>query len=396
MKKAGRHMTGIVALTILFCVYAVSELIAQKTKAVFSTVLGIALILLAGFWSGVLPRTLIEDAQISGFGNLIVGVLVVSLGTTIDFPELKRQWKVVVISLCCVICAVGAIILAGSPLMGSELAVSGAPIFAGGSAATLIMTTALKEKGLEYAGTFCIALYVTQKFIGVPIASLLLRRTARQFRDIPELVEEYSRQELPREGGKSAGPLALPPQFAKPSVYLAKLGIVAVIAYYAAKLTGGKVHYFVMCLLMGALFFSLGFLEKGILAKTNSSGLITFFATILIFSNLATTTPQQVLSVLPALALTALLGVGGTAAAGFVLGKLLNVPFGLAVSLGISCTFGFPTTMLIPQEVSEALGRNEKEKAAILNYLLPKMLTAGFVTVTIASVLIAGFVVNML
>ena len=170
----------------------------------------------------------------------------------------------------------------------------------------------------------------------------------------------------------------------------------AVIAYYAAKLTGGKVHYFVMCLLMGALFFSLGFLEKGILAKTNSSGLITFFVTILIFSNLATTTPQQVLSVLPALALTALLGVGGTAAAGFVLGKLLNVPFGLAVSLGISCTFGFPTTMLIPQEVSEALGRNEKEKAAILNYLLPKMLTAGFVTVTIASVLIAGFVVNML
>ena len=390
------EMPGIVALAILFSIYAVGELIAQKTKAVFSTVLGIALILLAGFWSGVLPRTLIEDAQISGFGNLIAGVLIVSLGTTIDFPELKRQWKVVVISLCCVICAVGAIILAGSPLMGSELAVSGAPIFAGGSAATLIMTTALKEKGLEYAGTFCIALYVTQKFIGVPIASLLLRRTARQFRDIPELVEEYSRQESPREGGKSAGPLALPAQFAKPSVYLAKLGIVAVIAYYAAKLTGGKVHYFVMCLLMGALFFSLGFLEKGILAKTNSSGLITFFVTILIFSNPATTTPQQVLSVLPALALTALLGVGGTAAAGFVLGKLLNVPFGLAVSLGISCTFGFPTTMLIPQEVSEALGRNEKEKAAILNYLLPKMLTAGFVTVTIASVLIAGFVVNML
>lgn len=390
------EMPGIVALAILFSIYAVGELIAQKTKAVFSTVLGIALILLAGFWSGVLPRTLIEDAQISGFGNLIAGVLIVSLGTTIDFPELKRQWKVVVISLCCVICAVGAIILIGSPLMGSELAVSGAPIFAGGSAATLIMTTALKEKGLEYAGTFCIALYVTQKFIGVPIASLLLRRTARQFRDIPELVEEYSRQEAPREGGKRAGPLALPVQFAKPSVYLAKLGIVAVIAYYAAKLTGGKVHYFVMCLLMGMLFFSLGFLEKGILAKTNSSGLVTFFVTILIFSNLATTTPQQILSVLPSLALTALLGVGGTAAAGFVFGKLLNVPFGLSVSLGISCTFGFPTTMLIPQEVSEAFGRNEKEKAAILNYLLPKMLTAGFVTVTIASVLIAGFVVNML
>ena len=389
-------MTGITALTILFCVYAAGELIAQKTKAVFSTVLGIALILLAGFWSGVLPRTLIEDAQVSGFGNLIAGILIVSLGTTIDFPEIKRQWKVVVISLCCVLGSVAAIILLGGPFMGMDMAVAGAPIFAGGSAATLIMTTTLKEKGLELAGTFCIVLYVTQKFIGVPIASLLLRRTALRFRENPELVAQYSEQLQETSAQRKRGLLELPPLFARPSVYLAKLGIVAVAAYYTARLINGAVHYFVLCLVMGALFFALGFLEKGILAKTQSSGLITFFVTILIFSNLATTTPQQVVSVLMPLLAAAALGVAGTVAVGFAAGKLLNIPFGLAVSLGISCTFGFPTTMLIPQEVSEAIGRDDREKAAILNYLLPKMLTAGFVTVTIASVLIAGFVVNML
>lgn len=389
-------MTGIAALTILFCVYAAGELIAQKTKAVFSTVLGIAVILLAGFWSGVLPRTLIEDAQVSGFGNLIAGILIVSLGTTIDFPEIKRQWKVVVISLCCVTGSVAAIILLGKPIMGLDMAVSGAPIFAGGSAATLIMTTTLKEKGLELASTFCIVLYVTQKFIGVPIASLLLRRTAQRFREDPALVAQYCEREESSGGQRKRGLLELPPLFARPSVYLAKLGLVAVIANCAAKLTGGKIHYFVLCLVMGALFFALGFLEKGILAKTQSSGLITFFVTILIFSNLATTTPGQVVSVLVPLLAAVALGVAGTAAVGFVTGRLLNIPFGLAMSLGISCTFGFPTTMLIPQEVSEAIGRDEREKAAILNYLLPKMLTAGFVTVTIASVLIAGFVVNML
>nr|WP_325181415.1 hypothetical protein [uncultured Oscillibacter sp.] len=389
-------MTGIAALTILLCVYAAGELIAQKTKAVFSTVLGIALILLAGFWSGALPRTLIEDAQVSGFGNLIAGILIVSLGTTIDFPEIKRQWKVVVISLCCVLGSVAAIILLGGPIMGMDMAVAGAPIFAGGSAATLIMTTTLKEKGLELAGTFCIVLYVTQKFIGVPIASLLLRRTALRFREEPELVAQYSKQVPETSAQRKRGLLELPALFSRPSVYLAKLGMVAVAAYYTAKLTNGAVHYFVLCLVMGALFFALGFLEKGILAKTQSGGLITFFVTILIFSNLATTTPQQVVSVLVPLLAAAVLGVAGTVAVGFVAGKFLKVPFGLAVSLGISCTFGFPTTMLIPQEVSEAIGRNDREKAAILNYLLPKMLTAGFVTVTIASVLIAGFVVNML
>ena len=170
----------------------------------------------------------------------------------------------------------------------------------------------------------------------------------------------------------------------------------AVVAHYASVLTGGVIHYFVMCLVMGAVFFALGFLEKNILNKTQSSGLITFFVTILIFSNLATTTPGQVVSVLGPLVIAAVAGVAGVLAVGFVCAKLLNLPFGLAVSLGISCTFGFPTTMLIPQEVAEAVGRDDTEKAAILNYLLPKMLTAGFVTVTIASVLLAGVAVNLL
>ena len=258
------------------------------------------------------------------------------------------------------------------------------------------MTSALDEKGLALASTFCIVLYVTQKFIGVPIASFLLRRTAREFRDDPNLVAQYSEQQQENGGVQKRGLLQLPQSYARPSVFLAKMGLVALVAHYASALTGGVVHYFVMCLIMGAVFFALGFLEKGILNKTQSSGLITFFVTILIFSNLANTTPQQVVSVLPALLISAVCGVLGTVAVGFVCAKLMHIPFSLAVSYGISCTFGFPTTMLIPQEVAEAFGRNEKEKTAILNYLLPKMLTAGFVTVTIASVLIAGVVIRML
>ena len=275
------------------------------------------------------------------------------------------------------------------------MAIAGAPIFAGGSAATLIMTSTLKEMNLTTAATFCIVLYVTQKFIGVPIASLLLRRTAKLIRDDAVLVEQYST--LQEENAAAHhGPLHLPKCCERPSMYLAKLAVVAVIAYYAAKLTGGAVHYFVMCLIMGAVFFALGFLDKNILGKTQASSLITFFVTILIFSNLAQTTPNQVLSVLPALLTAAACGVFGTMAAALLCAKLLHIPVSLAAAYGISCTFGFPTTMLIPQEVSEAFGRNEKEKKAILNFLLPKMLTAGFVTVTIVSVLIAGAAVKML
>ena len=52
--------------------------------------------------------------------------------------------------------------------------------------------------------------------------------------------------------------------------------------------------------------------------------------------------------------------------------------------------------MLISQEVATAMGETEEQRKALLNYLLPKMLVAGFVTVTITSVVLAGFVVNIL
>lgn len=388
-------MVAIVALTILLCIYAVSELAAQKTKAIFSTVLGIAFLMLAGFWSGLLPATIIEDAGIARLGNTVAGILIVSLGTTIDFPELKRQWKVVVTALLCVAAATAAIILLGGLVVDKSVIIAGAPIFAGGSAATLIMTSALAEKGLEFAGTFCVVLYVTQKFIGIPIASILLRQEAKAFIKDPAAVTLYS------QGGEQSGSaqrklISLPASFDRPSVYLAKLGIVAVIAHYASKLTGARVHYMVMCLIMGAVFFSLGFLEQNILGKTQSSGLITFMVTLIIFANLATTTPAQILESLVPLLVTAVSGVFGTVLAAFLCSKALKISLRLAVSLGLTCTFGFPTTMLLPKEIAEAIGSTADEKAAIENYLLPKMLTAGFVTVTIASVLIAGVVVNML
>ena len=389
-------MGSIVSLTALFCIYAVSELIAMRTRAILSTVLGISVILLAGFWSGLLPQTLIKDAQVSGIGMGVVGMLIVSMGTTIDFTELKQEWKVVVTSVLCVVFAVAAIILIGAFVMDPKIAISGSPIFAGGNAATLIMLAAAKEKGLEYVGTFCLVLLVTQKFFGIPIASFALRHLARQLRVDPGFVAQYSEEAEKKAEAARKRPLAMPSAFDKPSVYLAKLGLVATLSYYAARLTGGHIHYLVMCLILGTLFFALGFLDKGILAKTQSSGLIIFFVTIVIFTNLGATTPQQVLSVLPPLIWSAVLGVAGLCAAALLCSRLFRMPFTLAVSLGITCTFGIPTTMLISREVSEAMGETEAQRKALLNFLLPKMLVAGFVTVTITSVVLAGFVVNIL
>lgn len=59
-------------------------------------------------------------------------------------------------------------------------------------------------------------------------------------------------------------------------------------------------------------------------------------------------------------------------------------------AIGSSCLFGFPGTVIISNEVSESTGTTAEEKAAINAQIMPKMLVAGMVTVSITSVLVAG------
>lgn len=388
-------MTPTIALAILIAIFAFGEIVAEKTRAVLSATLVIAVTLLIAFWCG-LPGDIFDTAAVTAIANNLIGILITSLGTMIDFPELKRQWKTVVISLVGVIAGVGLIVLVAPFLIGHDMAIAGAPIFAGANTAALLMMDALNSKGLTELSSFVVLILVVQNFVGIPIASQLLRRDARTFLQNPQNLTLYAQKADEDGTAAKRKPLQLPAMFDKPSVHLLKLTIIAAISQKAAGLTGGKVHFFVFALLFGILFGELGFLEKSSLPLTGSNTFIIFATTVIIFTNLATTTPQQLLSMIGPMLIVLVLGVIGAFALGTVVSKLLKVTPGLGVSLALTCTFGFPTTMLMSQEVSKAMASNEEERVALENYILPKMVTAGFVTVTISSVLIAGVVVTLL
>lgn len=388
-------MTAVQAFCILLAIFALGEIVAEKTRAILSATLVIAIVLLIAFWCG-LPVNIFDMAAVTSIGNILIGVLITSMGTMIDFPELKRQWKTVVISLICVICGVGLIIVVCPVLIGHDMAIAGAPIFAGANTAALLMTSALTEKGLADLSSFVILVLVIQNFVGIPVASILLRRDAKAFLKDKANIALYAKMDETDTTVARKKLIQLPAVFNRPSVKLLKLGLVAALSQFCAGLTNGTIHFFVFALLYGVLFSELGFLEKNILPETDSNGLIIFTTTVIIFTNLANTTPQQLASMIVPLILLLVVGVIGVGIAGLILSKVLHVAPGLAISLGLTCTFGFPTTMFIPKEVSVAMASNEEERAALENYMLPKMVTAGFVTVTISSVLIAGVVVKML
>ena len=73
-----------------------------------------------------------------------------------------------------------------------------------------------------------------------------------------------------------------------------------------------------------------------------------------------------------------------------LVGKIFGYSWQMSVAIGSSCLFGFPGTVIISNEVSESTGTTPEEKAFINAQIMPKMLVAGMVTVSITSVLIAG------
>jgi hypothetical protein len=385
-------MDGIQALLFLLCVFALGEIVAEKTKAYISTTLVIAVMLLVAFWLG-LPKDIFATAQIHSIAMVLIGILITGLGTMIDFAEFKRQWKTVIAGFSAVAAGTTLIMLFCPRIIGREMALGVAPIFAGGNVATLVMTAALKEKGLETAASFCVLMLVTQNFAGIPYASLLLRRAAKDLRRSPELAAYRAPAAAAAEKRR---PLQLPAIFSKPSCVLAKLAAVAALSSFVSKLTGGAVHYFVVALILGMLFTELGLLDKNALAKSASGGFIITVTTLVIFTSLAGTSPAQFVKLLGPLALVLAAGSLGVSACGIVVGRILKMNPYLAIALGMTCTFGFPTTMLMPKEVAYAIGETDEERAALENYLMPKMICAGFITVTVVSVIIAGVVVKLL
>jgi len=66
----------------------------------------------------------------------------------------------------------------------------------------------------------------------------------------------------------------------------------------------------------------------------------------------------------------------------------------MAVSIGLTSLYGFPGTMVLSQEAARAAGETEDEVKAIEGVILPKMIIAGFSTVTITSVVVIGILAS--
>jgi len=400
-------MDGMLALTIVCVIFAIGDFISDKTNAVVPVLLFASVSFLILFWTGLVPTTLFDDAGLIAISGMMTGIFIVNMGTLLDLKQFIEQWKVVVLGLAIVI--VGGILMffVSRPILGNNFAVALVGPITGGWVSAVVVNDAIKALGspdsLKLAGVLATIIVAVQGIIGYPLASMFLRKEARRLvKGYNDGSISWTRTVFDASTATDATPAKkklIPPMPAKyqtPYILLAKMCLVSLLSFELSKLTGGAVHKYVICLILGVVSQEIGFIEHDAMKKANcyGIGIIICMVSILVF--LTAVTPADVLNLLPIVLGAFVIGLISMFVIAVIVGKIFKFSWQMSCGITCSCLFGFPGTYVVSTEVAKLIAKNEDEEQMILDNVLPKMLVAGFICLTITSVLITGVFVNYL
>ena len=92
--------TPLFSFVVFVVVFALGDIVAEKTKGLISAIIVGCFVYLVGFWTGIIPATSVADSTLPGMMSAFgIAVLLVNLGTILDLESLLREWKTVVIAL---------------------------------------------------------------------------------------------------------------------------------------------------------------------------------------------------------------------------------------------------------------------------------------------------------
>jgi len=383
-------MWAVLAFTICTAILAIGDILAVKTKAVLSMMFVGGLIFLVGFAFLGFPKDLIVASGANSIYSMTVGLCMVNMGASIPLQEMKKQWKTVVTGFSAAAFIGIFCTLIGPLFIERNLAFIGAPVVAGGIGAMNAVLAPINAAGgnVTYS-VFCVVIIMIQYFIGIPIASSLLKKEAKKVMLSGE-INNY-RQIMQEEGTQRKKLIPpLPKKYESSQIFLLKGGIVVSLGYFLNSVFGGWAPTMLVCLLLGLLFQELGFLEKGFLDKSNSTGFVLMTMTFSIFASMADATPSLILEMLRPLIVLFLLGLIGIFVSALFTSKALKKGYWMCVAIGLSGLFGFPPTMTISKEVSRAMSTNDDDYQALENYIMPQMVIGGFSVFTIGSVILGS------
>ena len=380
------------AFTALLLVFAISEILAKVTKGWVPSVLVIMILMLVGFSTGLFPKAIIDDAGVSdALFKVACGLLVTHLGTLISRKEMAAQWKTVIISLMGVASITVICLTLGTALFGFDNAIAAAPPLAGGAIATAMMSSAATEAGKTSAALVAIVCLSLQGLVGYPLTSFCLKKETKR------LTKLYRNGEFKASTAASEDKKDEKKKRAtSTTIILLKLALITLAAYWIDYATKGYIPMYVICLLLGFAAHELKLVETDALHEASSYGFVMTALMMGLFKTLASSGTDGIASVV---GISAALVIFATVAMGLMAllaSKIFKQSFFMCYAIVLNAFSGFPINMLITTEAINISTEEGDERDNITAEIMPKMLVAGFVCVTIVSVLLAGILVRFL
>ena len=395
-------MSQMLALSILVFILFIGDVVAIRTKAWIPSIFISAVLFLIGYWT-FFPANIVEISGIpSVVAVMLIYLLITNMGTLLSLQELMNQWKTILIALAGILGIIAALFAIGTFLFGSETIIVAIPPLVGGLVSALIMSEGAADAGLPSLAVFAIVIYVMQGFAGYPLTSVMLKKEGKRLLQQFRNGEIDVKQEAEEEGNTHSNELKLfnwmPEKYNTDFFKFFRLAFVGFLAYQVSTWLAPVVTIspFVLCLLFGVIATSVGFLEKHPLKKANGFGFAILGLMLFILDGLKNATPDMMLELIYPLIGCIVIGVAGMYVFSFIMGKVLKVSKEMAFAVSLTALYGFPADYIITNEVINALTPDEKEREVLTSHMLPPMLVAGFITVTIVSVLLAGIFVGFL
>ena len=379
-----------VAFTLFMFLYAAGRFFAGKTKGIIAEALFLCLVYAIGFITGIIPRDSLTNtglpAMMSAFGTML---LVTNLGTMIELKRFIKEWKTVVVCLgglavmTLLFCTVGVMIY------GREHALSAVSPVAGGIVAASLVNEAAQAAGKADLGAFASLLCSLQTFVGVPVSALLMKSYTN--RVVAE--KSYTRAEEAENAFSIKIFTNLPAIFMDKPIMVARLGLMLIAGILISKATGGMVPAAVAVLVTGIIGTEIGFLEKQTLSKAGYMDFLIMGLILTLINGFNNLTIESLTGMIVPIIFFLILGALGLALGGAIIGLILRVNWKVAASVALSAMFGYPMTEIIINNIVNSYSIPDEEKELLRNMVMPQMIIAGFTTVTVASVALAGFIV---
>lgn len=395
------------AVIIVGIAYVIGEWVSTLTRAWVPSVLVTAIIFLIGFWT-VIPKTVADDSGLASFaGTIGVLMFITHIGTVISLKQLIEQWKTVVV---CLVGLVGMVALCWfiCPLiMDKALVISGLPPLTGGIVAALTMQDAAEAAGLKEAAVFAIAMYSVQGLAGYPITALCLhsegKKLLKEWRSGELNLSQSEIDEMKTIGlstiaddsdTKKLIP-AIPEKFNTPVFIIVKIAGSVWISSILGQLVP-QIPTIVWCLIVSVVLTRIGILDTSSLSRANTYTIFMFAAMLSVFSGLADCTPSMLKTLIVPMLIMIIIGVVGMGIAAFVIAKIFRMDFQLAFANGLTALYGFPCDAIITESTCNSLTSDADERGYLMSKMFPSMVVGGFVTVTITSVIFAGYFAKLL